>query len=168
MRQSDYNIFQDWAANKSNIKGQLVLMAFRIAHWATINTLCFILLLPFSVLYRLVVEWFLCIELPFKTKLGKNTRLYHGHATVINDGCIIGNNCTIRHCTTIGNKELSDNSFSTCPVIGNHVDIGSNVCIIGPIKIGNNVIIGAGSVIVKNIPDNCVVVGNPARVIKSN
>jgi putative colanic acid biosynthesis acetyltransferase WcaB len=168
MAKSNHNIFQDWAANKSNIKGRLVLAAFRVAHWATINKLFFILFIPYSVLYRLVVEWFLCIELPFKTTLGKNTRLYHGHATVINDGCIIGNNCTIRHCTTIGNKQLNNNSFSSCPIIGNNVDIGSNVCIIGPLTIGNNVTIGAGSVIVKSIPDNCIVVGNPGRVIKTN
>ncbi len=168
MAKSNHNIFQDWAINKSNIKGRLVLMAFRVAHWATLNKLLFILLLPYSVLYRLWVEWFLCIEIPFKTTLGKNTRLYHGHATVINDGCIIGNNCVIRHCTTIGNKQINENTFSSCPIIGNNVDIGANVCIIGPVKIGNNVTIGAGSVIVKDIPNDCVVVGNPSRVIKNH
>jgi putative colanic acid biosynthesis acetyltransferase WcaB len=47
------------------------------------------------------------------------------------------------------------------------VDIGSNVCIIGEIIIGNNVKIGAGSVVVNNIPDNCIVVGNPAKIIRT-
>lgn len=46
------------------------------------------------------------------------------------------------------------------------MNIGSNVCIIGEIKIGDNVIIGAGTVVVKDVPSNVVVVGNPARIIK--
>ena len=71
------------------------------------------------------------------------------------------------HCTTIGNKELRNGSFSKSPVIGDNVNIGSNVCIIGPISIGTNVIIGAGSVVTKDVPSNSVVVGNPARIIKN-
>jgi len=46
------------------------------------------------------------------------------------------------------------------------VNIGANVCIIGGITIRNNVTIGAGSVVIKDVPDNAVVVGNPARVIR--
>lgn len=52
------------------------------------------------------------------------------------------------------------------PVIGDNVYIAANATVIGGIHIGNNVIIGAGSVVVKDIPDNSVVVGNPARVIR--
>ncbi|MGN0282525.1 MAG: hypothetical protein ACI4B3_09525 [Prevotella sp.] len=52
------------------------------------------------------------------------------------------------------------------PRIGNKVTCGCHVAIIGEITIGNNVIIGAGSVVVKDVPDNAVVVGNPTRVIK--
>ena len=52
------------------------------------------------------------------------------------------------------------------PVIGNHVKMGCHVCILGGVHIGNNVTIGAGSVVVKDVPDNAVVVGNPARFIK--
>ncbi|WP_417885234.1 serine O-acetyltransferase [Zunongwangia sp.] len=115
-----------------------------------------------------MIEWVLGVELPYKTKVGKGLIIYHGHSLVINDGAIIGDDCTLRHCTTIGNKEKSDGSFSSSPKIGNLVDIGSNVCIIGPIHVGNNVKIGAGSVVVKDIPDNCIVVGNPAKVIKKN
>ena len=48
------------------------------------------------------------------------------------------------------------------------VSLGAHVTIIGPVRVGNNVTIGAGSVVVKDIPDNAVVVGNPARIIKYN
>jgi putative colanic acid biosynthesis acetyltransferase WcaB len=51
-------------------------------------------------------------------------------------------------------------------VIGDNVEVGANVCIIGDIKVGNNVRIGAGAVVVKNVPDNVVIAGNPARIIK--
>ena len=52
------------------------------------------------------------------------------------------------------------------PVIGDNVYIAANATVIGGVNIGNNVIIGAGSVVVNDIPDNSVAVGNPARVIR--
>lgn len=160
-------VFQDWQRNSKNIKGRLVLIGFRLSNLATKNKVLFLLLIPHLILYRVLVEWFLGIELPWKTRVGKGLAIYHGHALVINDGSIIGENCTLRHCTTIGNKQLSDGGFSNCPVIGDNVDIGSNVCIIGPIKVGDNVFVGAGSVVIKDVPSNSVVVGNPARVVKT-
>lgn len=51
-------------------------------------------------------------------------------------------------------------------MIGDNVPLGANVTIIGPVHVGNNVTIGAGSVVVKDVPDNVVIVGNPARIIK--
>ena len=160
------DLFCDWPRNQRNVKGRLVMLSFRLASMGKLNKIAFILLLPHLIMHRIFVEWFLCIEIPYKTSIGPGLTLFHGHALVINDSSVIGENCTIRHCTTIGNKENSDGSFSSSPVIGKNVDIGSNVCIIGPVRIGNNVKIGAGSVIVKDVPDNVVVVGNPARVIK--
>lgn len=158
-------IFQDWKNNKSNIKGKLVLVLFRVCSIGSRGKLQFVFLLPFLILYRLLIEWTLGIEIPYKTIIGSGCKLYHGQALVINDGTVIGKNCTLRHSTTIGNKQLSDGKFSSCPIIGDEVDIGSNVCIIGPIKIGNNVKIGAGTVVVKDIPDGAIVVGNPARIM---
>ncbi|NBA85277.1 serine acetyltransferase [Emticicia sp. CRIBPO] len=160
-------IFQDWERNRSNIKGRLVLFSFRLATIATKNRFIFILFIPYLVLYRILVEWVLGVELPYKTKVGKGLIIHHGHALVVNDSTRIGDNCTLRHSTTIGNKQLDDDKFTKSPEIGNNVDVGSNVCIIGPIKVGNNVKIGAGSVVTKDIPPNSVVVGNPARVIKT-
>ena len=51
------------------------------------------------------------------------------------------------------------------PWLGDNVDVGANVVVIGGVRIGNNVKIGAGSVVTKDVPDNCTVVGNPARII---
>jgi putative colanic acid biosynthesis acetyltransferase WcaB len=54
-----------------------------------------------------------------------------------------------------------------CPIIGDRVDIGANSVILGPIRIGSDAVIGAGSVVVKDVPAGATVVGNPARVIRA-
>jgi putative colanic acid biosynthesis acetyltransferase WcaB len=124
------------------------------------------LFLPYAIFYRFFVEWVLCVEIPWKTHIGKDLQLFHGVALVINDRTIVGDNCVLRHSTTIGVANTSADFSGGAPVLGNNVDVGSNVVILGNITIGNNVSIGAGSVVVKDIPEGAVVVGNPARVIR--
>lgn len=103
------------------------------------------------------------VDIPRNLKVGENFMIHHPLGIVINPGVVIGNNCSIRQNTTIGNKT---GGTENCPVIGNNVDIGANAVIIGDIKIGNNVVIGAGAVVVKDVPDNAVVAGNPAKIIR--
>ena len=160
-------IFQDWRTNKGNIKAQLILSFYRLCFMiSTHNKLVLILGSPILVVYRIFVEWVLGCEIPFRTKIGKSLRLYHGQSLTINNKAIIGSHCTLRQSTTIGNKELTPELWSDCPVLGNNVDVGSNVVIIGPIKIGDNVKIGAGSVVTKDVESNVIVAGNPAKIIK--
>jgi len=159
-------LFQDWSANRQNFKAQSVLFSFRLLQAFNKYTITKIIFFPYFMLYRFWVEWILGIELPRKLTIGKSLSLYHGQALVVNKGTVIGANCVLRNSTTIGHKKLADGTFSACPQIGNNVDIGANVCIIGGITIGDNVIIGAGSVVTKDIPANSVAVGNPARVLE--
>jgi putative colanic acid biosynthesis acetyltransferase WcaB len=92
--------------------------------------------------------------------------IHHGRAMVLNKNVIIGDNVTLKHNTTLGNKESVEGKDLGSPIIKNNVIIGPHSIIIGPIEIGENSIIGAGSVVVKSIPANSIAAGNPARVIK--
>lgn len=159
-------IFQDWTANKGNLKARLVLAMFRLAQVANRHILLAVLLSIYLGFYHVLVEWMLGIELPRKLKVGKGLIIYHGQALVINQGVIIGAHCTLRNSTTIGHKKSADGGFTGCPVIGDHVNIGANVVIIGAVSIGDHAVIGAGSVVVKDVPARTVVAGNPAKVIK--
>lgn len=159
-------VFQDWKVNTT--KGKLILLLFRLANLGTLNKFYFYLGIPYRLFYTLSVEWILGVEIQWRTKIGKNLQLHHGQGLVVHGGAIIGNDCSLRHNTTIGNKQLQNGKYSNSPIIGNNVDIGSNVCVIGQISIGDNVKIGSGSVVVKDVSGNCTAVGNPAREIKKD
>ena len=161
-------IFQDWEANAGNPKGQLVLVLFRLAQWVRgWPDPWWLLGAPYLAFYRIAVEWVLGIELRFKTRVGPRLRLFHGQGLVVNEGTVIGADVSLRPSTTIGSKTLADGSDSGCPVLGDHVDVGANVVIIGAVKIGEGAVIGAGSVVVKDVAAGTVVAGNPARVLHS-
>ncbi|MFT3886352.1 MAG: DapH/DapD/GlmU-related protein [Flavobacteriales bacterium] len=162
---SAFNIAQDWRANGNNPKGLLVMTLFRIAHLLRGSIVTFFLFLPYFIFYRVFVEWFLCIELPWKTRVGPGFRIDHGQALIINDGTVFGAGCIVRNSTTIGNKKLKDGTYSRAPIFGDRVDVGANAIIIGPITIGDDVAIGAGAVVLKDVPARHVAVGNPARTI---
>ena len=163
----NYVLFQDWQANKGNLKGRVILVLFRIARLLRNSSPPIMILgIPFLVTYRIMIEWILGIEIPWNLELGENAKLYHGQALVINDNSKIGANVTIRHSTTIGAKVAKDGR-SLAPRIGNNVDIGSNVVILGSVSIGDNAIIGAGSVVVKDVEAGTVVAGNPAKAVRS-
>lgn len=95
-------------------------------------------------------------------KIGSPLMIWHGFSSVIN--CErIGNNCSIWQQITIGNKSDIDGKK---PRIGNNVKICAGAIIVGDIEIGDNSIIGAGAVVIKDVPANCIVGGIPAKVIK--
>lgn len=94
--------------------------------------------------------------------IGEGLFIQHGFATVI-AARSIGKNCWINQQVTIGFSNESD-----CPVLKDNVTVNAGAKVIGGITIGNNSQIGANAVVVKNVPDNCVVVGIPAYIIKRN
>lgn len=94
--------------------------------------------------------------------LGKGCLIMHPGFRRIGPSSKIGDNCTILPNVLLGKKYPGKCSIE----IGDNCYIATNVTILGPVKIGNNVTIGAGAVVLSDIPDNAVVAGVPARVIK--
>lgn len=88
-------------------------------------------------------------------------KMFHPFGTIINAEKI-GDNFSFRNNTTVGNV---NDDYCLRPTIGDGVTLGAGVIIFGKISIGNNVTIGAGTLVNKDIPDNCVVVGNPFRIL---
>ena len=102
-----------------------------------------------------------CCRIPDLDNLkAKGTSFVHGIGIVICKEAQFGNNCTIFHNVTIGRWRHK------APKFGNNVVIFPNSVIIGDIEIGDNCIIGAGSVVTKSVPANKIVAGNPAKIIK--
>ena len=95
-------------------------------------------------------------------EIGGGLFFCHGFSTIVVVKSM-GKNCWINQQVTIG-----ANSQYGYPTIGNDVHIFAGALVIGDIMIGNNVVIGAGTVVTKSVPDNCTVVGNPARIICRN
>lgn len=120
-------------------------------------------LLP-KFIWKLQYLFFNC-SVPASCKIGKGTKFgYGGIAVVMHARTVIGTNCMIGQGVTIGGKS----GWYEVPVIGDNVIINAGAKIIGPVKIGDNVEIGANSVVVKDVPSNCVVAGIPAKILKSN
>lgn len=119
-----------------------------------------------NVIYHLYTQYILGCDIPASTVIGEGFTIFHSaHASVVSPETIIGKNVSLRQNTTIGAKGFQGAEKS--PVIEDDVTIGPNVCIIGDITIGKGSTIGAGAVVVKDVPPHSVVVGNPARVISS-
>ncbi len=102
------------------------------------------------------------IDIPLDTDIGYGLYLGHFMCIVISPLTKIGNNCNISQFLNIGTNE------GRGAVIGDNVYIGPHVCIVEDVKIGNNVTIGAGAVVTKDIPENATAAGVPAKVLNYN
>jgi len=157
------NLSRDFSPVFKNKKGLLFLVLFRFSSFfAKGNIVLKIVGFPIRIFYLVFVQWILGIDIPDRTKIGYGFNVWHGQGLIIHPDCKIGNFVQIRHNTTIGQRRSNE----APPEIGNSVDIGAHSIIIGDIKIGDNCVIGAGTFVNKDIPENSVVYGNP-MVIKS-
>ncbi|MGI6545583.1 MAG: serine acetyltransferase [Fastidiosipilaceae bacterium] len=105
------------------------------------------------------------IQIPYKTRIGRGFYIGHTGTIIINEKVIIGDNCNISTGVTLGIENRGKRKG--CPTIGDRVWIGTNAVIIGKVKIGNNVLIAPLSYVNFDVPDNSIVIGNPAKIIPS-
>lgn len=99
-----------------------------------------------------------------RIKLGGNLYISHAQDIVIGQTSEIGDNCRVYPGAKViarveGDQELADKGQRRHPKIGNNCLLGADCIVIGPITIGDNVSIGAGAIVTKDVPDNCIVVG---------
>lgn len=81
---------------------------------------------------------------------------------VIHSRAVIGKNCKIAQQVTIGGRS----GIYEVPVIGDNVYLGAGCKVLGNVIIGNNVVVGANAVVIRSVPDNAVVAGVPAKIVK--
>ena len=108
------------------------------------------------------------IEIHPKVKIGKNLFIDHGMGVVIGETSEIGNNVTIYHMVTLGGISPSIDSdkqrdVKRHPTLLDNVVVGSGAQVLGPIVVGKNAKVGANAVVTKDVPENAVMVGIPAK-----
>ena len=106
------------------------------------------------------------IEIHPGATIGRCLFIDHGMGIVFGETCEIGDNCTIYHGVTLGGT--GKDTGKRHPTLGNNVLIGAGTKVLGPVYIGDNARIGAGSVVLRNLPANCTAVGVPAEVVRIN
>ena len=114
-----------------------------------------------------IVKKFGCYISP-KAKISREVYFPHPIGLVIGDYVEIGDNSIIYQHVTIGAARRGEGTKSLYPKIGRSVIIYAGSVVVGNINVGNNVVIGANSVVIKDVPDNAIVVGAPAKVVGKN
>lgn len=133
---------------------------YRMEHWLYNHHLNVI-----AQMLRGLVRIIFSADVPPQMQIGKGTVFPHDALVcVFHPDVKIGKNCKILHGVTMGGRA----GHKGLPIIGDNVVIGTHAQLIGNVKIGNNSIVGAGAIVTHDVPDNVVVVGNPARILKSN
>ncbi len=162
-------VHEDFLTNDASIfhQGFLMLLIHRFGN-LRMDVKWKIFRAPLTLLYLFLnklTELFFGMKLGYTVKVGRRVKLEHFGGMILG-AREIGNDVTIRQNTTFGIRSLND--VNAKPVIGNFVDIGAGAVIAGDVKIGDNCLIGANSVIYSNIPANSVAIGIPAKVIGKN
>ena len=135
----------------------------------------FFCLAKFDLIARMISQFsrFLTgIEIHPKAKIGKNLFIDHGMGVVIGETSVIKDNVTIYHMTTLGGIAPSINSndqrhVKRHPTLEDNVVVGSGAQVLGPVVVGKNAKIGANAVVTKDVPENAVMIGIPAKNINT-
>lgn len=151
----------------SHIKSKVIIFLYRSAQYTlTFPKVLKIFSVFYCFMYRFIVDWVLGVDIPVKAKIGRGLILYHSVGLVVNENAVIGRNCILRQGVTIGNKIINGVETSS-PIIGDNVEFGAGSCVLGPVSIGDNCIIGANAVVTKSFEPDSIIAGVPASLIKT-
>lgn len=114
----------------------------------------------------LIVRWWTGTEIHPGARIGKGVFIDHAAGVVIGESAIVGDNVTLFQGVTLG-ATGNEKTWKRHPTLEAGVFVGSGARILGPVTVGKNAKIGAGSVVVKDVPPETTVVGVPARIVKS-
>jgi serine O-acetyltransferase len=161
------NLKEDWQTYEGDIwrQGLWVMWVYRFGQWRY-GIRPALLRKPFSLLYKILrtgCQMLTGVELPCETRVGRRLRIEHFGGIVISGDTVIGDDVVLRHGVTIGLKRTGQRG---APRIGNRVDIGAGAKILGNITIGDDAVIGANAVVLKDVPPGAFAVGIPARIIR--
>lgn len=132
----------------------------RVSHWLYHKR---IPLLPRF--FRFLIFFLYNSDIPSSVSIGQDSLFGHsGIGVVIHQRAVIGDRCVLGQGITIGGRSKNP----VVPVIGNEVYISAGARVLGAVKIGNNVIVAPNAVVIKDVPDNCIVGGIPAKILKEN
>jgi serine O-acetyltransferase len=124
-----------------------------------------LLRMPMTLMYFILEKWvqITCgIHLPYTVKVGRRVHIWHFGGLILHARSI-GDEVQLRHNTTFGVARTNQNR--AIPTIGNRVDIGVGVCVLGNVNVGDDAVLGANAVVVKDVPANSIAVGIPAKII---
>jgi serine O-acetyltransferase len=142
-----------------NFKGFQAIQCYRVGHWLWMqgrHTLAMAL--------QSRVSEVLQVDIHPAARIGRGILMDHATGVVIGETAVVGDNVSMLHHVTLGGSGTGQGTRH--PTIGNGALLGAGVSVLGPITVGAGCKVGAGSVVVQDLPDHCVAVGVPARVIK--
>jgi serine O-acetyltransferase len=157
------NIRADYHAHgrRMSRQGVWVMVVYRFGRWRY-SVRPRLLRMPLSFLYHVLfklVQILTGVELPCEVVVGKNFVIDHFGGIVISGYARFGDNCRVRNGVVVGLRNVDE---PVAPILGDDVDIGSGAKILGPIRVGNRVAIGANAVVIRDVPDDHIAVGVPA------
>jgi serine O-acetyltransferase len=160
-----HNIREDFRTYKGDLSAQgfWVMLVYRFGRWRY-GVHPAILRKLFSLVYKVLYKFIQIvtgIDLPCEAEVGTGFIIDHFGGVIVSGYAKFGNHCRIRNGVVVGLKNIEEPG---APVIGNYVDIGAGAKVLGKIRIGNNVLIGANAVVISDVPDNSIAVGIPAVV----
>lgn len=151
-------------------QGVWALIVYRAGSWCIRNRyrlgIAVKVILPFLTIMQKIVEMTTGIELPFTAKIGRGLYIGHFGQIILSPMAVLGEFCNISQGITIGQAGRGEEQH--VPIIGDRVYIGPGAKMFGKLSIGNDVAIGANAVVTKDLPDNAVGVGIPAKIINFN